>query len=216
MSNLYRKSYSQFCEDLLIESSLGRRDQVTYIDIGCLWPVQLSNTYIFYEAGGSGLCIDPNPTIAAQYAAERPRDIFYNAGVSDHAGELTYSMFQNPVFNTFDARRRARVIAKGRTGTQLIDERVVPVRPLRDILDEVDWWTKHPTTDLLCIDVEGHEVPVLQSADLARLRPQLIVCELFGGAKAAQDSAIVRFLAQQSYEILAYTGHDVFMKRVNN
>jgi FkbM family methyltransferase len=210
----FKRSYSQFAEDLLIECYLGKRQGVRYIDIGCLWPVVLSNTYRFYAAGGSGLCIDPNPTIAADYRAERPNDIFYNAGVSSTEGQLDYAMFKNPVFNTFDPARRAKVMGSGKPGRNLLQDVAVPVKPLSVILDEVDWWNNPAPTDLLAIDVEGHEMDVLRSVPLDRLAPTLIVCEVFSPVEKLAETGIARFLTAQGYRIVGATGHDAFFKRV--
>jgi FkbM family methyltransferase len=167
MAKNIHKSYSQFSEDLLIKSYLGGDDNINYIDIGCLWPVALSNTYKFYLRGGSGLCIDPNPDIVELYKNMRPRDIFVNAGVSLNTSELTYSMFANPVYNTFDKVRRARVLAKSyKPGCSHIRDINVPVRPLWEIIQELGWLETRQAVDLLCIDVEGYEMDVLRSANI--------------------------------------------------
>jgi len=55
------KSYSQVGEDLQIAYFIGKKEDVRYIDVGCLWPVRHSNTYFFYERGGSGLCVNVGP-----------------------------------------------------------------------------------------------------------------------------------------------------------
>lgn len=209
----FKRSFSQFAEDLLIECYLGRRRGLRYIDIGCLWPVKLSNTYRFYRAGGSGLCIDPNPTIAAEYRAARPKDIFFNAGVSSREGQLDYAMFHNPVFNTFDPAKRAKVMNSGKPGRNLVQDLSVPVKPLSQILDEVDWWSNPAPTDLLAIDVEGHEMDVLRSAPLDRLNPALIVCEVFSPVESVAHAEIAVYLAAQGYGLVGATGHDAYFKR---
>ncbi len=208
-----KRSYSQFAEDLLIECYLGRRKGVRYIDVGCLWPVKLSNTYRFYKAGGSGLCIDPNPTIAAEFRAARPNDIFFNAGVSNREGQLDYAMFQNPVFNTFDPAKRAKVMNSGKPGRGLLQDLAVPVKPLSLILDEVDWWSNPAPTDLLAIDVEGHEMDVLRSAPLDRLDPTLIVCEVFSTVETLAETEIAAYLKSHGYRVVGATGHDAYFKR---
>ncbi len=210
-----RASYSQAAEDLIIELLLQRSSNLHYIDIGCLWPVKLSNTYLFYLNGGSGLCIDPNPDVAAEFATVRPRDIFVNAGVSSTSANMVYSMFENPVFNTFDSARREKVLRKSRPGRRLVKEIPVDVKPLDRILEEVGWWDKAPKTDFLSIDVEGHELEVLKSAPLGRLAPELVVCEQFGAVEHIAASPIAIFLREAGYHLIAATGHDCFFRRGN-
>jgi FkbM family methyltransferase len=208
-----RQSYSQFGEDILIEAYLEKRKGLRYIDIGCLWPVQHSNTYRFYQAGGGGLCIDPNPDMARLFADQRPRDVFVNAGVSSRDGEMTYSMFENPVFNTFETARRDRLIAQDRPGRRMVGETIVPVRRLDTILAENGWWSQGAETDVLCIDVEGHEQDVLESAALERLKPRLIVFELIGRIDTILLDPLVGYVAGFGYRVAGLTGHDCFMMR---
>jgi hypothetical protein len=213
MAKNIHKSYSQFSEDLLIKSYLGGDDNINYIDIGCLWPVALSNTYKFYLRGGSGLCIDPNPDIVELYKNMRPRDIFVNAGVSLNTSELTYSMFANPVYNTFDKVRRARVLAKSyKPGCSHIRDINVPVRPLWEIIQELGWLETRPAVDLLCIDVEGYEMDVLRFANIEMLRPRLVVVEAFGEIRKVIESDPVKYLESHGYVLVGATGHDIFMR----
>ena len=159
-----RRSYSQVAEDLLAAFYLGKDRGVTYVNVGCLWPVEHSNTYFFYRRGGSGVCIDPNPMVKAAYEETRPRDCFVNCGVGSDAGMMTYFQFANPVFNTFSAPRAAALqtadLEKGaRGGRELVAETLVAVRPLHDILLAADWRGRFgPTIDFLSIDVEGREL----------------------------------------------------------
>jgi FkbM family methyltransferase len=212
MAGLAKRTYSQFAEDILIGSYLGTYKNVTYIDIGCLWPVKVSNTYRFYANGGRGLCIDANPTIAELYKAERPEDIFVNSGVSLTAGSMKYAMFENPVFNTFDPKRRDKLLKEDRPGRHLVQEIEVPVRPLSAILDQVGWWDRFQKLDVLCLDVEGLEHDVLRSAPLERLKPTLIVCEVLGPIDRLSGNAVVQYLDQKGYRLVGATGHDCFFK----
>src|SRR3954454_16855431 len=103
-----RTSYAQCGQDLLIAYFLDD-GPATYVDIGCLWPQNGSNTYYFYERGGRGVCIDANPEVREEFEAARPRDRFVHTGVSNAPGELTYYMHRLPVFNTFDPGVAARL-----------------------------------------------------------------------------------------------------------
>jgi hypothetical protein len=58
-----RESYAQHGEDRYIRQQLSGVDLTSgiYVDIGANQPTQISNTYLFYRAGGSGVAIEPKP-----------------------------------------------------------------------------------------------------------------------------------------------------------
>jgi FkbM family methyltransferase len=211
-----RASYAQVAEDLLMAHFLGRRDEpVTYLDVGALWPVHASNTYLFYEGGGHGICIDPNPDLRSHYAEQRPRDVFVNCGVGAGSGTLAYHRFEFAVFNTFSAERVQELEKTAHLpGRRLVDTIDVPVRPLMDILEEAGWRERFPNGfDILSIDVEGWELEVLDSIDWSALRPQVICCETLVVANRFDSNPIIERIAREGYVVAAFTGHDVFMKR---
>ena len=205
------KSYAQVCEDLLAAYYLKKDKNVTYIDVGCLWPMKFSNTYYFYERNGSGFCIDPNPSIEKDFTRERPRDKFINQGVSDKSGEIIYHSFENPVFNTFVAERADQLIKQDTPGRRLKSKFPIHTRPLIDILIENDWLNIYGNkVDFLSVDVEGFEYKVISSLDFKLVRPKLIVLEEVIKIKQASAYAAEELLLSLDYKIVGRTGHDVF------
>lgn len=203
------KSYSQVGEDIIVHHLLGKTEGVRYVDIGCLWPVQLSNTYFFYERGGTGLCIDPNPTIAEEYRSTRPNDIFANYGVGAVSGSLDYHMYDNPVFNTFSAQRAEKLA--GSSKRPIKEVRSIPVRQLSEIMLETGFDSHN--IDFMSVDIEGFEMDVLPSIDWQAIRPQILVCEAIKSGKVVADNPIVKFFGEVGYSVAAFTGHDFFFRR---
>lgn len=208
-------SYSQVGEDIQIAYLLGKHREVSYIDVGCLWPIEHSNTYFFYERGGVGLCIDPNPSIEFSYRKVRPRDTFVNCGVGAASGSLTYIMHENPVFNTFSHARAERVrrqSEEGQRGREEIDAITVDLKPLDQIIQEaaiLDHTDGH--IDFISVDVEGFEHDVVKGMDFTRVRPTLIVVEHLGGrATGDEESPVEACMRNHGYFVAAYTGHDLF------
>jgi FkbM family methyltransferase len=208
------RSYSQVAEDLLIAYLLGATCDLRYIDIGCLWPVEYSNTYLFYAGGGSGLCIDANPEAAADFEATRPRDTFLNAAIGADEEMMTYHIFKNPGFNTFSADRAERLIgqAEQRPGRALREKIDVPLITLDAALERVEVPIRSDgKIDFLCIDVEGMELDVLKGFSFDP-RPRLVVCEQIRrkGKTSDESRELDALMTDNGYWQAAYTGHDVF------
>ena len=56
------KTYSQYGEDLILSSAieyLKIDENISYLDIGANHPMSLSNTYLLYKQGASGVLIEP-------------------------------------------------------------------------------------------------------------------------------------------------------------
>jgi FkbM family methyltransferase len=208
------RSYSQVGEDLLIAYLLGTTTDLRYIDIGCLWPVQHSNTYLFYADNGSGLCIDANPDAAADFEEQRPRDLFLNAAIGAGDGTMTYYKFNNPGFNTFSTDRAKRLMgqAQQNQGRALREKVEVPLSTLDAALARVDVPTRSDgRVDFVSIDVEGLELDVLAGFSFEP-KPRLVVCEQIRrkGRLSDDGQELNRLMTDRGYWQAAYTGHDVF------
>jgi FkbM family methyltransferase len=209
-------SYAQVGEDLLIAYLLGGDTAIHYIDVGCLWPVEHSNTYYFYERGGQGLCVDANPQVGDEFREKRPRDLFVNCGVGAEATEGRYVMHGNPVFNTFSSERAREVArrAANRPGRMAVDEIPVPIRPLSEIVEETGALDLlEGRVDLLSIDVEGLEMDVIQGTDFDAVRPRLVVVEhLRRHGERLEEVELVQRMEECGYWVAAYTGHDLYFQ----
>jgi len=210
------ESYSQVGEDLQIAQLLGKTEGVHYIDVGCLWPVDHSNSYWFYRRNGHGLCIDPNPAVADSYRAERPRDLFLNAAIGARPRELLYHTLENPVFNTFSAKRAAFVQrrASRRPGRELVDRVPMSLITLDQAVANTSFAERcDGRLDFISIDVEGLELEVVQGFSFEPLRPRLVVCEYIRRRRDTpppEETELAAALDARGYWLAAYTGHDVY------
>jgi len=82
-------SYAQNNEDVLLWRALGHIKNGYYIDVGANDPVEHSVTKSFYDAGWSGISVEPLPKYHQAFLEQRPRDtnLAIAAGAVD--GELT-------------------------------------------------------------------------------------------------------------------------------
>lgn len=210
------QSYAQHGEDLQIAYFLGSNKGKHYIDVGCLWPQKLSNSYFFYERDGSGLCIDPNPEVGADYARVRPRDTFLNVGIGSGPGALAYNMYENPVFNTFSAERADFVLRKSkvRGGRDLIRTVDIEVMTLDAAVDAAGFADRcDGVLDFLTIDVEGLETAVVEGFSFDALRPRLVVLEHIRRRRTdapPAETPLYEAMVDRGYWMAGYTGHDMY------
>jgi len=170
-----RISYSQFGEDLIATLLLGyERTEGLYVDVGCYDPIQWSNTWLFYQRGWSGLCIDPNPAAAQRWKDRRPRDRFVQAGAGPR-GMLHYMMYADfPACNHLVTE--ADKEAAFRKEPAPITSIPVEVIPLADLFEEHVGGSGN-VIDLMCVDCEGMDLEVLKTNDFERFRPRVLIVE---------------------------------------
>lgn len=164
-------SYAQNAEDVRLSRLFPEKTDGYYIDIGASYPEAHSVTKHFYDRGWHGINVEPLTEIFQILESERTRDINLNTGLSNCEGSLTFYAAPTDVGRSTFAEEACK-------GWQAYDgctfvERAIPVTTLKAICER---YVDRPI-DFLKIDVEGHELAVLEGADLRRWRPLVIVLE---------------------------------------
>ena len=163
-------SYSQNSEDVLLWRALGHVKNGFYIDVGANDPVEHSVTKAFYDAGWSGISIEPLPSFHQAFIEQRPRDVNLAIAAGATDGELT--LYDVPAVRGW-ASPEESVAELHRSEGHEVAELTVPVRTLNAVCEEHVRGEIH----FLKIDVEGFEGEVLRGVDLARWRPWVLVIE---------------------------------------
>jgi FkbM family methyltransferase len=167
-----------------------------YVDVGAFHPTLFSNTYFFYLNGWQGINIEARPGSKTLFDKVRPRDINLEVGVSSERGSMTYYFIaEDSPMNSFspDFLRQIEMMKEVRS------EIPVPTLPLAEVFDR--HLPDGQSIDFLDVDVEGHDLEVLESNDWKRFRPRLIVVEDEG--LDPRESAIVRMMNGHGYELCA-------------
>lgn len=165
------RSYSQCGEDILLWRALKDVSEGFFIDIGAYDPSEDSITRIFYDAGWSGINIEPNPDMLARFVKDRPRDINLGVAVSHSDAEIELNLVEESGLTTL-----VNDIAEMHRRDGLVVEKVpVRTRPLADIWDE--HVPNGQQVHFLKIDVEGAEEAVIMGGDWIRQRPWVLVIE---------------------------------------
>lgn len=196
-----RVSYSQFGEDLFVDSLLGgaSRDGY-YVDVGCYRPVQFSNTYRLYQLGWRGLAIDASSRWREEWAAVRPRDTFVYQAIAS----ATKSMLMC-FDNVYPTCSRLVDPQAEPNAPELSDSRyTVSEISARSLTDTLRAHCAPGRFDFLNIDCEGLDLQVLQSLDFSQFTPRVIAVE---DHEVTCESRITQLLRAQDYRLAAMIGY---------
>ncbi len=168
---------SEFGEDKWIVENCELPASGFYLDIGCADPVTFSNTAFLRDRGWSGIAIDGNPIYAPRWGKD-----FVNAVVSNQP---------SVEFACHECAALSRVEQGAPT---------VKTISLGELLRE----RKIDKVDFMSIDVEGHEFEVIQTLNLAKWTPQLIVSE-FNTQGLPLDYRVYDYLLKSGYRAIHRT-----------
>lgn len=193
-------SYSQFGEDILIESIFKKinysfEENGLFIDVGAYHPYKFSNTYGLYLKGWRGINIEPTPFKIGLFDIFRPEDINLNLGVSSESCIKDFYIYDENAYNTIDLTlAQKRVIDRGLYHRE---KKEIQFEPLNKIVEQ---YVSTDNIQFLNIDVEGHEWDVLLSYEW-KIKPYVIAVEIFD----AKDSRVRTFLEDKGYILIAKT-----------
>ncbi len=172
-SDNYKISYSQCGEDLILRQLfmvLGIA-KVNYLDVGAHHPTYLSNTYLFYENGGNGVCIEPDPSLFEEFGKKRPRDIHINCGVGIEPGDADFFVMSTSTLNTFSKEEAERYQSYGQ-------QRITKVIKIKlETINEIVRRNFDKVPNLVSLDVEGFDYLILQNFDFDKYRPGVFCLE---------------------------------------
>ena len=86
-----RDSYAQDGEDrFLVNTVFAGRAAGMYLDIGASHPSRISNTWLLYKLGWSGVTVEPIERLSKLHRAWRPRDTQVQALIGEADGSMTF------------------------------------------------------------------------------------------------------------------------------
>lgn len=166
------QSYSQNFEDVLLRRALKDIKDGFYLDVGAADPVEMSDTYGFYQLGWHGINIEPQQAYFDRLTYMRPRDINLQVVVGERRQQIPLYLVskERPTgLSTLDRRQAEEHQAAGWT----VDETIVEMFTLADICRAHVAGSIH----FMKIDVEGSERRVLLGADFEIYRPWIVLIE---------------------------------------
>lgn len=205
----YKISFAQYGEDLIIEGIFKTLNLPTprYIDIGAHHAKNLSNTYLFYKNGSSGVCIEPSSMLYKNIARVRPRDICLNIGISDvTVDNAPYYTMTAQTMNTFSKEDAAKTIeAVDVYGKQKIENiSYVNLVPINTLLEK--YFSSN--SDIISIDTEGMDEKIVKSINLDLYRPKVFCIETIeqtAQGNFEKNTEIINYLLSKNYFVYADT-----------
>ena len=163
-----------------------------FVEVGANDPRHISQTFAMEQRGWTGVLVEPQPDLAAALRRERKAQVFAVACASRAEAGTELTLYLAGPHSSFDAKLNTGDVKPHGTIR-------VPTRTLDDILTEAG----AAQIDFLSIDVEGHELQVLDGFSLERWRPRLLLIE-----DLLTDTRLHRHLTRRGYRFMRRTGID--------
>ena len=165
-----KKYYSFSGVDVVLENIFRDKKNGFYIDVGCQHPIKNNNTYLLNKKGWNGINIDLDKDNIDLFNTSRPNDVNVNVAISNKIDEVDLFFYhkKSPI-NTINKQISDYQKAK-----------VTQIKKIKtDTLNNIISASKYNNSkfDLLSIDVEGHELQVLQGLNFNIYSPDVIVVE---------------------------------------
>lgn len=204
--------FSQEGEDLIVKRLFPVDMKGFYVDVGAHHPTRFSNTYLLYKQGWRGINIEPQPGVAEMFRSIRPGDINIEVAVGNgsvNSGYAKYVCFEEPAYNSVYYGNDE---ITNRMKSEIVDVRRIEVRSLDDIL--FDYSDEFTSINLLCIDVEGLEMQVLNGFSIEKYMPDIVVVEVRGFSIDAKDTFDeYKYFVSRSYRLRSVLFHSLIFER---
>ena len=188
-------SYAQKKEDLVAKLLLGNVKR--FIDIGANDGISGSNTFSFALKGAHGLCFEPVHEIFTKLSdlyRFNSRVICINEGISDQQKkyEIRVDGVISTIIETEDPLNK--VCLKEFMDKNARNE-LIEVKPLYYYIEK---FPDFKNVDLLSIDVEGHELNVINGINFKQVNIKCIIVESLGG-KTTNYKIIEKILKRNDF-----------------
>lgn len=204
-----KKSYSQAGEDVIIFYALIMlgipMEKCTYLDLGANRPIEMSNTYFFYEQGARGVLVEANCTLIPELQRKRGGDTILNKCITGHTGDKV-------PFNVLNLDGLSKIgsvddILAANPEAKLLETIDLETITVGDIVDEY-LGGKSPV--IMNLDIEGLEKEILDSIDFDTIRPLFMIIEMIPYSTeltaGIKDNELLEYVKSKGYIEYAFTG----------
>lgn len=204
-----KKSYSQAGEDVIIFYALIMlgipMNECTYLDLGANRPIEMSNTYFFYEQGARGVLVEANCTLISELERKRGGDVILNKCITGHTGDKV-------PFNVLNLDGLSKIgsvddILAANPEAELLETIELETITVGDIVDE---YLGGNSPVIMNLDIEGLEKEILDSIDFSTIRPLFMIIEMIPYSTeltaGVKDNELLEYVRSKGYIEYAFTG----------
>ncbi len=171
---LKKKNYSQSNEESILKEIFKNIEKGFFVDVGAHHPFRYSNTALLYKKGWNGINVEGDRTNMWMFKYLRKKDINLNYIISNKTNPVDFYYFEEGALNGILSKNRLKLL-QNNGFIPIKKEKVTPLT-LSEILRL--HLPKDKKIDLLTVDVEGHDLEVLQSLDLKKYFVKVILTEI--------------------------------------
>jgi FkbM family methyltransferase len=191
------ESHAQFAEDRILAEIFGERADGCCVEVGANDGRTGSASYLFEKRGWQCLLVEPIPALAEEIRRHRSCRVV-NCAASSRCGEATFFVAESvEAVSTLDLTPEHAELIHRVGGT--IKETTVRTATLDSLLEEA----RFTELEFVTIDVEGHELSVLEGFDLEKYRPRIVIIE---DNSIDGNASVARHMADHGYVHFRRTG----------
>lgn len=194
-------NYSQSNEENILKKTFKNVDKGFFVDVGAHHPFRYSNTALLYKKGWNGISVEADRRNLWMFKYFRKRDINLNYIVSNKTNPVNFYYFKEGALNGILSKNRLKLLKKDGF-IPVNKEKLTPIT-LSEILRL--HLPKDRKIDLLTIDVEGHDLEVLQSLDLKKYFVKVILTEV-----NENKIALNQYLEENGYHLVKKEDRNLF------
>lgn len=194
--------YSQFGEDRILHGIFPGSKGVC-VEVGAHDGKTFSNTLFFEQLGWDCVLVEPHPASCAKIRSHRRGQLF-ECAASGADGEMRIRLTNDsPELSTLESN----LSMIKRYSSEEIQTATVRVRTLDGILEE----SGVGKIDFITIDVENHEIHVLQGFSISQWKPRVVIVE---DNTYGRNSAVRRYFLSNSYVPFRMTDCNIWYANV--
>ena len=205
--NIYIRNFkfyfngSQFDEEKNIIQLFEKNHKGRYVDLGCFHPTRFNNTLKMYKKGWRGMNIDLNPLTIELFNFARPEDINICSAISNkETNRDLYFLGDLDPKNTLNFHHKKWINKEFKINDKDIKKRKIKTQKLSKIFE----LNNFIEFDFMNIDIEGHELEVLQSLNFKKFKINVICVEMLGYDKNSnlRKDKLIKFLKKNKYKLM--------------
>jgi FkbM family methyltransferase len=190
-------SHAQFAEDRVLAEIFGERANGHCVEVGANDGVTGSASYLFERRGWQCLLVEPIPAMVQEIRRHRSCQVV-NCAASSSEGEATFLVAEGvEAVSGLDLTPERQEWIRQLGGT------IKPLTVRTATLDRLLADAGFTELDFVTIDVEGHELSVLEGFDLDHYRPRIVIIE---DNSIAGNASVARHMTNHGYVHFKRTG----------